>query len=94
MRREELYDKALEKNGITMQMVVCFEEFAELQKELTKAFRGQKHLANIAEEIADCEIMIEQMKRFFGCENAVERWKRDKLERLEQRLKEGHYERV
>lgn len=44
-------------------------------------------LANVIEEIADVEIMIDQLKIMYG-EKAVEAVRGEKLERLEGRLNE------
>jgi len=41
----------------------------------------------IAEEIGDVEIMLGQMKVLYKIEEAVKRFKREKLKRLEQRIK-------
>ncbi|AOY78414.1 hypothetical protein BJL90_15980 [Clostridium formicaceticum] len=67
---------------------MVFEEMSELQKELCKALRGNKVTGNIAEEIADVEIMLEQMKLLFGIESLVRANKIYKLERLDERLED------
>lgn len=46
-----------------------------------------KLLDNVAEEIADVEIMIAQCKMIYECHNEVDEWKRKKIERLKERLK-------
>lgn len=85
--RKEIYKKAIEKWGAGAQICMTFEEMAELQKELCKDIRGRGYEENIAEEIADVEIMLEQMKLLFEVENQVDKFKKYKLERLEERLK-------
>lgn len=87
MDERELYKQALDKWGAEAQICMVFEEMAELQKELCKALRGKENRIEIAEEIADVEIMLEQMKLLFGIEEGVERHKTLKLQRLEGRLK-------
>lgn len=87
MKKEELYDEAIKKFGAPMQLVVCIEEMAELAKELTKAYRGYRNNAHLAEEIADVEITVEQMKRYFKLEIPVKCQKDKKLLRLEERIK-------
>ena len=62
------------------------EEMSELQKELCKDLRGRGSFEHIAEEIADVEIMLEQMKMLFGCTDDVRDWRRRKVERLKERL--------
>ena len=44
------------------QIIKCIEELSELQKELCKYFLGQRKIGNVIEEVADVEIMLEQMK--------------------------------
>ncbi|SDX85740.1 nucleoside triphosphate pyrophosphohydrolase family protein [Tepidimicrobium xylanilyticum] len=87
MDEREVYKQALEKWGAEGQITMVFEEMAELQKELCKSLRGKENRIEIAEEIADVEIMLEQMKILFGIEEGVERHKTLKLQRLEGRLK-------
>src|SRR5680860_504054 len=60
--RGEIYGLALKKYGIEKQMIKCIEELSELQKELCKHSLGQGSIEHITEEIADVEIMLEQMK--------------------------------
>ena len=86
----EVYKKALETWGQETQITMVFEEMSELQKELCKALRGEKVAGNIAEEIADVEIMLEQMKLLFEIESLVRANKMYKLERLDERL-EGQW---
>lgn len=82
---EMLYQLVLLRNGITMQSVVAIEEMSELQKELCKLLRFKNDgewICHVAEEIADVEIMIEQMKLAFLCEKQVKEWREKKLQRL------------
>ena len=76
MDKKDLFDKARSKYGIDAQVQMCIEEMSELTKELCKWFRDKGDINHISEEIADVEIMLEQMKQSF------------KLGRLEERLKE------
>ena len=87
MTNKELYEKAFNKWG-DKQLVVAIEEMAELQKELTKALRGMPCINNISEEVADVEIMLEQIRQIFNLGISVEVVKKHKLERLEERLKD------
>lgn len=59
---------------------------SELQKELCKQLRGMGDKEHIAEEVADVEIMLAQMKEAFGIEHAVSRHRFFKLLRLEKRI--------
>ena len=84
---KELYRRAIDTYGPDAQTRMVMEEMAELQKELCKYSRGADNLASIAEEIADVEIMLEQMMVLHDCESLVAGYKRYKLDRLEERLK-------
>ena len=61
---------------------------SELQKELCKFLRGRFREDWIAEEIADVEIMLGQMKILFDIEEEVDEMKEYKIERLAERLEE------
>ena len=57
----DLYKKLYEKYK-DKQIVVAIEEMSELQKELCKVLRHEDYnMRNIAEEIADVSIMLEQI---------------------------------
>lgn len=94
MKKEELYTKALDIFGCEAQTTMVFEEMSELQKELCKALRGMPVIESIAEEIADVEIMLEQMKQLYKVEHLVETTKEYKLRRLNRMIenKEGKTE--
>lgn len=88
---KNIYRRLVEKFGAEKQIIVAIEELSELQKELCKYLRGAylpKHpsnLVHIAEEIADTEIMIEQLKLIFDIAPLVALEKDDKIKRTEQR---------
>lgn len=86
MNEQEVFKAAMDKWGADAQTVIMFEEMAELQKELCKHARGTDNRAHIAEEIADVQIMLEQMIILYGCEEAVREYRRSKIERLKIRL--------
>lgn len=88
MKKEEIYDLAIKKNGPVTQIVVCMEEMAELTKELSKDIRGRGNRKCISEELADVQIMIEQMIRYYNVYDLVKGVKDKKLIRLENRLTE------
>lgn len=89
MERNEILNRAIDTYGVHTQLDMCLEEMAELAKALLKMRRGggdlAVKLASIQEEIADVQIMIDQMRIIFG-EESVERAERAKLTRLENRL--------
>ena len=79
----EILNKAIAVYGIEAQENVVIEELSELIKAICHKYRGRN---NIAEEIADCEIMLEQLKIINNCSDDVEKIKTEKLDRLCQRL--------
>lgn len=85
----EVLQRALDTYGSALQIVVTMEEMSELQKELCKDLRGRGSIEHIAEEIADVEIMLEQMKMLFCCADDVRDVRRRKVERLKVRLDNG-----
>lgn len=89
MDDKNIYRLALYKYGAKMQETVCIEELSELQKALCKHIRGNGSMADISEEIADVQIMLEQMILLFDLESSVEKWRDIKLARLRDRLSEG-----
>lgn len=80
-----IYEKALADYGQKNQQSVAIEEMSELTKEIVKNWRGEDNLDHIAEEIADVEIMLEQLKLIYGCNTVVSGWKARKLARLARR---------
>lgn len=74
--------KAVEVYGSENQVMKFCEEAAECQEAVLKAFAGKDNTNHAAEEIADLEIMLEQLAIIFHCESQVRHWKRQKLERL------------
>ena len=84
MKTRDIYTAAVKKCGKEHQLVLCMEEMAELTKELSKNMRGFKNTTNISEEMADVEIMLEQLRIIYGSE--VDTIKAEKLLRLSERL--------
>lgn len=78
--------RAVETYGKTHQIVICAEELAGLIKELSKNLRGRENLPQIAEEVADVEIMLEQIKIIFDLHKAVSAARLNKLHRLQSML--------
>ena len=67
----EILKQAIETYGAETQLNVAIEEFAELTKEICKHKRYADNTKAIIEEIADCYIMLEQMKMIFGLGSTV-----------------------
>lgn len=72
--------------GRDAQTDVAIEEMAELTQALIHNRRGRP--ANIAEEIADVEIMLEQLKIIHNCADEVETQKDAKIKRLALNLRQ------
>ena len=80
----DVFKDAIEEFGEAAQVTMVFEEMAELQKELCKWLRNGNSVElthNIAEEIADVEIMLAQMKLLFDNRGLVLSYRRDKTAR-------------
>lgn len=90
MRHEmSILQAAIAKYVEDAQTKMVLEEMSELQKEICKRWRGKDNLPEIAEEIADVEIMLDQLKLMLGVVDAVQEYRAEKLERLDQRLRGG-----
>ena len=95
-QEEQTFLVAFERFGEPHQLMLCFEEMAELMKAVNK-WRRNKHLAekypsyvgDVTEEIADVEIMLDQLQIMLEIpHNDVYDIRCKKLERLADRLKE------
>lgn len=75
-------ENAVKKFGAANQIMKFCQEVAECQEAVLKRAEGRDSLNHVAEEIADLEIMLEQLAIIFHCESHVRHWKRQKLERL------------
>nr|DAE92334.1 MAG TPA: nucleoside triphosphate pyrophosphohydrolase [Myoviridae sp. ct44j18] len=85
-RETAICQLAMDVYGKASQCTICMEEMAELTKELSKNLRGQDNVAHIAEEIADVEIMLEQLKLMFSIRDEVTQQRTVKLQRLDNRI--------
>jgi len=87
-----IYKKAIKLWGIDSQMSMVVEEASELIKAICKLRRTgvtAETVNNLAEEIADMEIMTEQLKIMFYLTEGVGKWKKHKIERLSKLIKEA-----
>ena len=83
-------EKAIETNGVDMQLNVAVEELSELIKEICKNKRGRDNRDNIIEEMADCYIMLEQLAIIYGIRlNEIVAMMYSKMQRLENNLAES-----
>lgn len=81
----DFYNQIIEYFGSDNQCIVAIEELSELQKEICKHLRGLGNVHHIAEEIADVQIMLEQLQRIFDCHSEVELMKKQKIQRTTER---------
>lgn len=90
-----IYQDAINRYGEDPQIDMAIEEMSELTKALLKHRRAVKNPAgydfektkqNIIEEIADVQIMIEQLILMFNCDDEVNQIITKKTERLDKRL--------
>lgn len=90
--QRETFKQIILYSGVEKQSMIAMEELAELIKAISKLNRNvdfDKSFANVVEEIADVEIMIEQLKMMYHINNeAVEKVINFKTERLKKLLKE------
>ena len=84
-----ILQKAIYTYGKEKQMIMAMEEMSELIKELSKNMRGENNVEHIAEEIADVEIMLAQLKIIHNCQNRVADWRLKKIDRLKARLEQS-----
>ena len=86
MNERQILGRAVSFYGSEIQRVIAIEELSELQKELCKSLRGQTDRQHIAEEIADVQIMLEQMMILYELHYDVVAWRWKKVDRLWNRL--------
>lgn len=81
--RKGLYLLAIEQYGAGSQMLMAIEELAEAQVAIVHYMRGRNSAMDVAGEIADAQIMLEQMELQF---HGVASIRETKLARLKKRL--------
>ncbi|MBO7097445.1 MAG: hypothetical protein J6W11_02260, partial [Alphaproteobacteria bacterium] len=82
-----IYERALRLWHKEPQMLQVIEEMSELTKEILKNVNRKKdNVAEIVEETADVEIMLEQLKYCYKIREQVEAYKKEKLKKIEKRL--------
>lgn len=84
MNEFEIYRQAVEHFGKLNQLIKAMEECGELVQALARWAEGEPVIGNIAEEIADVEITLEQVKVILGEQYGeyLELKKAEKLGRL------------
>ena len=93
--RQEILEDAVSTWGTRAQEDMLLEEMSELTKAVLKLRREKREMmvpyaiSAIRDEMADVQIMLDQMKIMYG---GVDSFERDKLKRLLDRLEEAHAE--
>lgn len=85
MNDQKIYQAAIDKWGERSQFGMLIEECAELISAINRWQRGNTDPVPVMEEIADVDIMLEQMKIIFDSETyagTIESIKSQKLARL------------
>ena len=80
LTEHEVINTAIKVYGDVAQENVAIEECAELIQAISHKHRGRSN--NIAEEIADVEIMLEQLKIINNCREEVAEIHKQKIVRL------------
>ena len=100
MNRNEIIKQAIAAYGKDAQTDICIEECSELIKALLKYRRNDRfgqtcnehELTNIREEIADVQVMIDQMRLIYGDTTQEEKYKLDRLAKRLENLKGNCHE--
>ena len=74
--------------GKEHQVLIAIEEMSELTKELCKYYRRYDRKKEIIEEVADAQIMLEQLIELFGISDEVDRMVDYKLNRQIRRMEQ------
>ena len=92
----EILQRAIDTYGADNQSLKAVEEMSELTKALLKIRFAKKAgverdilLDAISEEMADVEIMLEQLHMIYQNDKKVAEYRQKKIERLERRIKDG-----
>ncbi|HCU58419.1 MAG TPA: hypothetical protein DIC64_00365 [Alphaproteobacteria bacterium] len=89
MKKTDIYHRTLKIWSDEHQILQAVEEMSELIKEILKNVNRKKdNIAEIIEETADVEIMLEQLKCCYQINEKVESFKAEKLKKIEQRVDE------
>lgn len=93
MTNKEVFKKSIQHYGPKAQIDLAIEEMSELTKALLKHRRAsmgqgdpQKKAKDVAEEIADVRIMLDQLEMIFDNKVQVREWIEKKVNRQIQRM--------
>ena len=81
-----MYEKIINHYGILPQHVVAMEEMAECIKAISKVIRNPNAKDNLLEELADVQIMTEQLIEIYGVQEEIAKIKQEKFERQLKRI--------
>lgn len=87
-QEQKIYDDAIDFFGVTSQKIMAIEEMSELTKELCKELRNRGNVEQIADELADVEITLAQLKMIYDIHDKVEEHKDFKLRRFAHNMAE------
>ena len=92
-QRKEIYQRVIDTWGARSQLEMAQEEATELALAIRRLIRGKDNaMQELVGEIADVEIMIEQIKYMNPeCVSVIEKTKTFKLNRLTERLNNNKY---
>ena len=90
MTDREICKSAINIFGKDIQRHMLIEEFSELIIAINKHERSASPVSgyeqSIAEEVADVEVMLMQIKEMYLNHTAVDAWRRKKLDKLKSKL--------
>lgn len=86
MNYAETLKKAIDKYSPVLQSVVAMEEMGELIQEISKDLHGKGDVDHMAEEIADVQIMLDQLSIIHDCSLKVAEYKAANVARLRDNL--------
>lgn len=91
MKKSEIREtesKLVKTYGIHNQTLIACEEFGELIQATCKMLRGGYGVDHLIEEIADAEIMMEQLEIFYSIDRKkIDEMKKYKLQRQLERIR-------
>lgn len=92
MSLRSICKEAIAAFGAKNQIKKCIEELGELSVALAHYEDGKDTLDHVAEEIADMEIMLQQMQLLFRCQSVVEAHRVNKMHRLREKIAKAKVE--
>ena len=85
----KLYRKAIKTWGYASQLLMAVEEMAELTQAISHLLRGRNYAeSEVIEELADVEVMCEQLRVIIDKNDKIDKIKEGKLARLSEMLED------